>query len=193
MGVDISLHIEIRKRNQWHLMTVTSPQWDKSDYEDEIFETEVYNCRYYHFQDFLAEAETHRRGNKELLSEELQRKIDENGEEMEFGIFMFDDLVRHCDGLKMMLISGISHAGIYSIKEQLDRIEAKLDKGSPAKSTEKKREELYEEVTPIEQMYKDFMWDYGCLFRFRDTVQALTSFGYNLIPDSDIRIFYLIC
>ena len=53
MGVDISLHIEIRKQNQWHLMTVTSPQWERSDYEYEIFETEVYNCRYYHFQDFV--------------------------------------------------------------------------------------------------------------------------------------------
>ena len=31
MGVDISLHIEIRKQNQWHLMTVTSPQWEKTD------------------------------------------------------------------------------------------------------------------------------------------------------------------
>ncbi len=195
MGVDISLHIEIRKNNQWHLMTVTSPQWERCDNEYEIFDTEVYNCRYYHFQEFLANAETHIRGNKELLSEELRNKIDEDedGDEMEFGVFMFDDLVRHCGGLKMTLISDISHAGIYSIKEQLDRIEAKLDKGTPSKSTEKKREELYEEVTSMEQMYKDFMWDYGCLFRFRDTVQALTSFGYNLIPDSDIRIFYLIC
>ena len=36
MGVDISLHIEIRKQNQWHLMTVTSPQWEKTDHEYEI-------------------------------------------------------------------------------------------------------------------------------------------------------------
>ena len=36
MGVDISLHIEIRKQNQWHLMTVTSPQWEKNDHEYEI-------------------------------------------------------------------------------------------------------------------------------------------------------------
>ncbi len=41
MGVDISLHIEIRKQNQWHLMTVTSPQWEKTDHEYEIFNTEV--------------------------------------------------------------------------------------------------------------------------------------------------------
>lgn len=49
MGIDISLHIEIRQRNQWHLMTVTSPQWEKTDHEYEIFKTEVFNCRYYHF------------------------------------------------------------------------------------------------------------------------------------------------
>lgn len=43
-------------------------------------------------------------------------------------------------------------------------------------------------------MYEDFMWDYGCVFRFRDTVRALTSLGsYCGIDSSDIRIFYLIC
>ena len=90
-------------------------------------------------------------------------------------------------------ISAISHAGIYSIKEQLNRIEEKLDKSSPAIPTEKKLDELYEEVSPVDQMYKDFMRDYGCLFSFRDTIYALTFFGYNQIPNSDIRIFYLIC
>lgn len=33
MGADISLHIEIRQQNQWHLMTVTSPQWEKPNLE----------------------------------------------------------------------------------------------------------------------------------------------------------------
>ena len=193
MGVDISLHIEIRKHDKWHLMTVTSPQWEKSDNEFEIFDTEVYNCRFYHFKDFLVKSETHQRGNKNLLNEELQSKIDENEDNMSFGVFMFDDLIHHCDELKTMLISAISHAGIYSIKEQLNRIEAKLDNSSPSKTNKKELDELYEEVSPIDQMYKDFMWDYGCLFRFRDTVYALTSFGYNQIPNSDIRIFYIIC
>ena len=36
MGVDISLHIEIRKQKQWHLMKVTSPLWEKTDHEYEI-------------------------------------------------------------------------------------------------------------------------------------------------------------
>ena len=161
MGVDISLHIEIRKQNQWHLMTVTSPQWEKNDHEYEIFNTEVFNCRYYHFRDFLNEADTHKSRNKEILSEEL--------------------------------LSSIAHAGIYSIKEQLNRIEAKLDNGSTSESDSEKQHELYEDVTPIEQMYEGFMWDYGLLFRFRDTVQALTSFGYNSIDESDVRIFYLVC
>ena len=74
MGVDISLHIEIRKQNQWHLMTVTSPQWEKNDHEYEIFNTEVFNCRYYHFRDFLNEADTHKSRNKEILSEETAFK-----------------------------------------------------------------------------------------------------------------------
>ena len=62
-----------------------------------------------------------------------------------------------------------------------------------AQGEKEEQDELYEDVTPIEQMYEDFMWDYGLLFRFRDTVQALTSFGYNHIDESDVRIFYLIC
>ena len=63
MGVDISLHIEVRKQNQWHLMKVSSPLWDESDHEYEIFETEVFNCRYRHFSDFLSESNSHRSRN----------------------------------------------------------------------------------------------------------------------------------
>jgi hypothetical protein len=48
-------------------------------------------------------------------------------------------------------------------------------------------------MTPVEQMYDDFMWDYGCIFSLRDIVRALTTFGYTHIPTSDIRLFYLIC
>ncbi len=193
MGVDISLHIEIRKQNQWHLMKVTSPQWEKTDHEYEIFESEVFNCRYYHFRDFLNEADTHRSRNKDILSDELQKMINEDDFDMGFGVFMFDDLVHHCDVLEKKLISGIAHAGIHSIKKQLNRIEAKLNNSPMAQGETEEQDELYEDVTPIEQMYEDFMWDYGLLFRFRDTVQALTSFGYNHIDESDVRIFYLIC
>lgn len=193
MGVDISLHIEIRKQNQWHLMKVTSPQWEKTDHEYEIFESEVFNCRYYHFRDFLNEADTHRSRNKTILSAELQEMIDEDDFNMGFGVFMFDDLVHHCDVLEKKLISGIAHAGIHSIKKQLNRIEAKLNNSPMTQGETEEQDELYEDVTPIEQMYEDFMWDYGLLFRFRDTVQALTSFGYNHIDESDVRIFYLIC
>ena len=193
MGVDISLHIEIRKQNQWHLMKVTSPQWEKTDHEYEIFESEVFNCRYYHFRDFLNEADTHRSRNKDILSDELQKMINEDDFDMGFGVFMFDDLVHHCDVLEKKLISGIAHAGIHSIKKQLNRIEAKLNNSLMAQGETEEQDKLYEDVTPIEQMYEDFMWDYGLLFRFRDTVQALTSFGYNHIDESDVRIFYLIC
>ena len=193
MGVDISLHIEIRQQNQWHLMTVTSPQWEKPNIEYEIFNTEVFNCRYHHFQDFLDEAESHKRRNKDILSEELQKMIDEDEFNMEFGVFMFDDLVHHCNLLEKKLISGIAHAGIHSIKKQLNRIEAKLNNSSMVQGETEELDKLYEDVTPIEQMYEDFMWDYGLLFRFRDIVQALTSFGYTHINESDVRIFYLIC
>ena len=193
MGVDISLHIEIRKQNQWHLMKVTSPQWEKTDHEYEIFESEVFNCRYYHFRDFLNEAESHRSRNKDILSDELQKMINEDDFDMGFGVFIFDDLVHHCDVLEKKLMSGIAHAGIHSIKKQLNRIEAKLNNSPMAQGEKEEQDELYEDVTPIEQMYEDFMWDYGLLFRFRDTVQALTSFGYNHIDESDVRIFYLIC
>ena len=52
MGVDISLHIEIRKEEKWHLMTIDSPLL-RQDYEYDIFRTQVFNCRYYHFRHFL--------------------------------------------------------------------------------------------------------------------------------------------
>ena len=192
MGVDISLHIEIRRREKWQLMVIESPLLEKNN-EFPIFDTEVYNCRYYHFREFLNEAETHMVGNKETLSEELRAKMMDDDFDNEFGTFMFGDLERHCDQLEKLLISGISHAGIYSIKEQLDRIEKRLDGGDQEKEVDEDRLDRYEEATSIEQMYKDFMWDYGCLFGFRDRVRALTSIGCSSIPDSDIRIFYLVC
>ena len=194
MGVDISLHIEVRRRGEWHLMTFQSPFWE-TDNEYPIFNTEVYNCRYHHFREFLNEAPSQRCGNKDVLSEELRAKMSGDDFDNEFGTFMFDDLEKHCDQLEKLLISGISHAGIYSIKEQLDRIEKKLDGVASGTETEVDEDRLnrYEETTSIEQMYKDFKWDYGCLFWFRDRVRALTSIGCSSIPDSDIRIFYLIC
>jgi hypothetical protein len=193
MGVDISLHIEIRQQNQWHLMTVDSPQWEKIENEDKIFETEVYNVRYYHFEEFLDEAGSHIRGKKDILSPELQLLLDDEDAKMGYGVFMYDDLLQHCEALEKKLISGISHAGIYSIKAQLDRIEQRLAGNTPNEEPMDEREQLYEEVTPIEQMYSDFMWDYGCIFSLRDTVRALTTFGYTHILTSDIRLFYLIC
>jgi len=195
MGVDISFHIEIRRQNQWHLMTVDSPQWEKYDNENNIFKTEVYNVRYYHFEDFLDEAGSHIQGKKEILSPELQLLLNDEYAKMGYGVFMYDDLLQHCEALEKKLISGISHAGIYSIKAQLDRIEQRLagNGNTPDAEPSDEREQLYEEVTPIEQMYDDFMWDYGCIFSLRDTVRALTTFGYTHISTSDIRIFYLIC
>ena len=192
MGVDISLHIEIRRREKWQLMVIESPLLEKNN-EFPIFDTEVYNCRYYHFREFLNEAETHMVGNKETLSEELRAKMMGDDFDNEFRTFMFGDLEKHCDKLEKLLISGISHAGIYSIKEQLDRIEKKLDGGELEKVVDEDRLDRYEETTSIEQLYEDFMWDYGCLFGFRDRVRALTSIGCSCIPDSDIRIFYLVC
>ena len=192
MGVDISLHIEVRRRGEWHLMTFQSPFWETNN-EYPIFDTEVYNCRYYHFREFLNEVPTQRWGNKDILSEELRAKMSDDDFDNEFGTFMFGDLEKHCDKLEKLLISGIAHAGIYSIKEQLDRIEKKLDGGELEKEVDDDRLDRYEETTSIEQMYKDFMWDYGCLFGFRDRVRALTSIGCSSIPDSDIRIFYLLC
>lgn len=193
MGVDISLHIEIRWQNQWHLMSVSCPLWEQHEHEYKIFDTEVYNVRYYHFQDFLEEASSHIRCNKYILSPELQPLIDDEDERMGYGVFMYDDLLLHCESLEKKFISGISHASIYAIKEQLDRIETKLNNGSTNKRTFVKREERYEDMTPVEQMYDDFMWDYGCIFSLRDIVRALTTFGYTHIPTSDIRLFYLIC
>lgn len=137
MGVDISLHIEIRKQKEWHLMTFDIPLLKEDAYEDNspIFETEVYNRRYHNFQDFLEDAPSHTRGKKDILSTELQAKLEEYDC---FGTFMFDDLEKHCDNLEKLFISGISHAGIFTIKQQLDRIEQKLEKGSnytpPAKN-----------------------------------------------------------
>ena len=191
MGVDISLHIEIRRQDKWHLMNVTCPLWVKGNYGEEIFDTEVYSCRYYHFRDFLNKATSHCSGNKDILSDEIRAKMKDD-DQTGFGVFMFPDLEKHCDQLEKMLLSSLSHAGIYSIRQQLDRIERKLDGTSNDAPTEK-REDVYEDVTPMSQIYEDFMYDNGCLFSLRDTVSALTSFGYTHISSSDVRLFYLIC
>jgi hypothetical protein len=193
MGVDISLHIEIRRQNQWHLMSVSCPFWEQHEHEYKIFDTQVYNVRYYHFRDFLDEACSHIRCNKDILSSELQALIDDEDAKMGYGVFMYNDLLRHCESLEKKFISSISHAGIYAIKEQLDRIEEKLNNGSTKKKRSNKQEEHNEKMSPVEQMYDDFMWDYGCIFSLRDIVRALTTFGYTHISTSDIRLFYLIC
>ncbi|MBQ2553628.1 MAG: hypothetical protein II562_00825, partial [Prevotella sp.] len=38
---------------------------------------QFFNCRYYHFRDFLNEADTHRSRNKTILSAELQEMIEQ--------------------------------------------------------------------------------------------------------------------
>ena len=68
------MHIEVRRRGEWHLMTFLSPFWE-TDNEYPIFNTEVYNCRYHHFREFLNEAPSQRCGNKDVLSEELLAKM----------------------------------------------------------------------------------------------------------------------
>ena len=145
---------------------------------------------------------------KEFMAHDRRREL---GDHLRFQSFFFDlplgierthsplDLFlrfiteNDVDTEEKLLISGIAHAGIYSIKEQLDRIEKKLDDGELEKEVDDDRLDRYEETTSIEQMYEDFMWDYGCLFGFRDRVRALTSIGCSGISDSDIRIFYLVC
>lgn len=46
MGVDISLHIEIRRQNQWHLMVVSCPLWEQHEHEYKIFDTQKRPMRY---------------------------------------------------------------------------------------------------------------------------------------------------
>ena len=192
MGVDISLHIEIRKEEKWHLMTIDSPLL-RQDYEYDIFRTQVFNCRYYHFRHFLESAQTHIDRKIEILSEELQKKLENDDDNMGFGVFMFDELVNHCDTLEKELLSNLTNAGIYAIREQLNRIGQKLENGTTDKKSEMEEESNEERITPIEQVHDDFMWENGCIFGLRDTVLALTSIGFTHISHSDIRIFYLIC
>lgn len=90
MGVDISLHIEIRRQNQWHLMSVSCPFWEQHEHEYKIFDTQVYNVRYYHFRDFLDEACSHIRCNKDILSSELQALIDDEDAKMGYGVFVYN-------------------------------------------------------------------------------------------------------
>ncbi len=163
MGVDISLHLEIRRQDKWRLMNVTCPLWVKENHGNKIFDTnvtcplwvkenhgnkifdtEVYSCRYYHFRDFLNKAPSHCSDNRDILSEEIRAKLKDD-DQTGFGVFMFPDLEKHCDQLEKMLLSSLSHAGIYSIRQQLDRIEQKLDGTSNDAPTEK-REEVYEDV-----------------------------------------------
>lgn len=159
MGVDISLHIEIRKQNEWHLMTFDITLL-KQDYHHEylIFDTEVYNRRYHHFDEFLDEAPSHTRCKKDILSAELQMKLENDDC---FGTFMFDDLEKHCNKLEKLFISGITHAGIFTIKQQLDRIEQKLNDGANYSPPAEERERTYEEIVHFRADELDFSAQYG--------------------------------
>ena len=96
MGVDVSFHIEVRRKNVWRPFIWQTPMEFCSDIfkkdEDKEWQTDscCYWCRYYHFRDFIEDCAkrcTTPKGRKAVTTDVSRIYIvEENGKEILLGI-----------------------------------------------------------------------------------------------------------
>ena len=81
MGVDVSFHIEVRRKNVWRPFIWQTPMEFCSDIlkkdEDKEWQTNscCYWCRYYHFRDFIEDCA--KIGLPDDVSPEMKEKLSE--------------------------------------------------------------------------------------------------------------------
>ena len=186
MGMYISLHIEFRRGNNWHLLELDSPLFNNRPDERGLDDIRAYGCPLSFFEPFLNESRTHIRGGKELLSPEL---IDKIGDEdmLGYGVFMFVELLEYCQQLKAKFLDRVSQTGMFSLKKQLNRIENALLEGGVCR-----KPEYQEELESFEQLYDEFMHENEVFFSLANIVQVLVDVGNTDIIFSDIRLSYYI-
>ena len=192
MGVDIAFYIEVRNQENWVRLHFRPPFATKEEPNQSYWDTDCFFCRYYHFTDFLDEATSHIRGGpKERICRETAGHLEDDDS---YGTFMFEDLVKYCEEAEKKMFASLANAGLYPVKQQLDRIEAKLSMMQPANGPDKDEEDYTDEMyRTAEEIYEDYTSEYYCVRHLRDIVSGIVAACHPYVYESDIRIFYLIC
>ena len=176
MGVDIAFYIEVRNQENWVRLHFKPPFETKEDLNQSYWDTDCYFCRYYHFTNFLDEAASHIKGGpKERICKEIAEHLEDDDS---YGTFMFDDLVQYCDELDKRLLASLSNAGLYPMKQQLDRIESYLRALQPTneKQEENQEEEIGDELYySASDIYEEHIEAYYCVRRLRDIVSGIVA------------------
>ena len=194
MGVDIAFYIEVRNQENWVQLHFKPPFETKEDSNQSFWDTDCFFCRYYHFTDFLHHAGGHIVGGpRERISKEIAEHLEEDDS---YGTFMFVDLVKYCEEAEKKMFASLANAGLFPMKQQLDRIESILKSIHPA--TERKddsekdddNEDMYYSAAEI---YEEYASEHYCVRHLRDIVSGIVAACHPYVEESDVRIFYLIC
>lgn len=192
MGVDVSFHIEVRRKNVWRPFIWQTPMEFCSDIlkkdEDKEWQTNscCYWCRYYHFKDFLDDCA--KRGLPDDVSPEMKEEL--SGYEMGNGYFSLSDLNHYYETEEKNMLAHMLQSRDYQMVKQLNRIEKYL-KQKPLTKKDNLSFIYYEERT-IKEIYEEFMDE---LWFFQSLVMIIRSFSANAFfyaKDDDIRILYAI-
>lgn len=194
MGVDIAFYIEVRNQENWVRLHFKPPFETKEEPYQSYWDTDCFFCRYYHFTDFLNEARSNIRGGpKERICKEIAEHLEEDDS---YGTFMFVDLVEYCEEVEKKMFASLANAGLYPMKQQLDRIESILKAIHPVtekdgdSEEEDDNEDMYYSAAEI---YEEYTSEHYCVRHLRDIVSGIVAACHPYVEESDVRIFYLIC
>ena len=188
MGVDIAFYIEVRNQENWVRLHFKPSFATKVDTDQSYWNTDCYFCRYYHFTKFLDEAASHIRGGpRERICKEIAEHLEDDDS--------FVDLVEYCEEVEKKMFASLANAGLYPMKQQLNRIESILKSIHPVtegKDTEEEdgNEGMYYSAAEI---YEEYTSEHYCVRHLRDIVSGIVAACHPYVEESDVRIFYLIC
>lgn len=190
MGVDISFHIEIRKKEKWLPMVIQTPM-ELVSYQDEedkgkewYMQDEVYYCRYYHFSDFIEDKAVEHVPDD--CSEVFLKELSES--EMGTGYFMFSDLCDFCKDAEKELGKRLKESRENLLRLQLNRIE-KAVTGKPAPKIKKQDNDYYSGMSES-RIREEFDDEYCYFFDLRDAIRVWGKLSGSYVADADIRILY---
>ena len=193
MGIDIRFHIEVHKGEKWCPLIWRTPMALNSFIcqEDEGKEwnenTCCYECRYYHFNDFLDECAT--RGIPDNASMELKEHL--SGYEMGCGYFLLSELSHYYHTEEKKMLSDMLQSRDFQMLMQLDRIEKYLKQ----KPNGKNAPEIHApcEERDIREIYSDFHEVFGNMRNLLMAARGLLDCANIYVNETKVRILYGVC